>query len=82
MSVDAVARGVATSSKRWRGESVHFEERLSALDRRPPRGEIESKAAAVAVFVRVLELVERAVLGVEQCSVSAEEVIIDRNAVH
>ena len=43
-----------------------FEERLAALERRPPCGEIGFEVRTVAVLVRVLELVERAVFGVEK----------------
>src|SRR5258708_40185031 len=42
-----------------------------------PQCEIRLVRGSIAVFVRVLELIERSVLGIEQASVSAEEVVVD-----
>jgi hypothetical protein len=42
-----------------------------------PQCEIRLVRGSIAVFVRVLELIERGVLGIEQASVSAEEVVVD-----
>ena len=54
-----------------------MEEARAPLDRRPPGDQIALEAGAIAVLVRMLELIERMVLGVEQLAVPAEEVVVD-----
>src|SRR4051812_35130705 len=44
-----------------------------------PHGQVRLVRSTVAVFVRMLELVERRVLGVEETSVLAEEMVIDHS---
>ena len=52
--------------------------RRSNADRHAARSSLEVRA--VAVFVRVLELVERVVFRVEELAVAAEEVVVDSAA--
>ena len=57
-----------------------LEERAALLDDAAPGREVVVPMGAVAVFVRVLELVERGVLGVEQLAVPPEESLVDHVA--
>ena len=49
--------------------------RRSNADRQAARSSLEVRT--VAVLVRVLELVERVIFGVEELAVAAEEVVVD-----
>ena len=56
---------------------MRLEEGLRRSIADAPHREVGLEGGAVAVLVRVLELVERGVLGVEERSIPAEEVVVD-----
>jgi hypothetical protein len=59
------------------GQAVVLEEGLSTLDRRTPRDHVGLEGGSVAILVRMLQFVEGCVFGVEERSVTAEEVVVD-----
>src|SRR4029079_1102912 len=59
---------------------VTREERHPARERGLPCGQVQCEVRAVAVLVRVLELVEGVVFVVEELALPAEEMVVDRAA--
>src|SRR5713101_1299882 len=78
--MDAPPAQRAGSERGNRRHPVPLEEGEPTLDDAPPGGEITIPVSAVAVLVCVLELVERAIFGVEQLPVALQESLVDRVA--
>src|SRR4051794_5321478 len=60
-----------------KGDAAPGQERLAPVDGLLPDGQIGQEVGSIAVFVGVLELVERRVFGIEQGPVPAQEVLVD-----
>jgi hypothetical protein len=60
-----------------KGHAAPGQERLAAIHGLLPHGQIGQEVGSIAIFVGVLELVERRVFGIEQGPVPAQEVLVD-----